>query len=123
MLMPTPGGRSIWVASATINSAVIWNRTDCCADRLSDYWIFVSNLQLSGTNYLSLAEVQIFGTGGTPAADLALNKPVSGGAEIYLPPRIRIGIGVGDGAVEEVAVRIAINCALRTGSGVVGAGC
>jgi hypothetical protein len=20
-----------------------WNRTDCCADRLNDYWVFVSN--------------------------------------------------------------------------------
>jgi hypothetical protein len=81
---------------------VIWNRTDCCASRLSDYWVFVSDtpfsatdnpatlqlragtfsnhqtatpnpsiivpvgtqgryvrVQLSGTNYLSLAEVQV----------------------------------------------------------------
>ena len=92
-------------ASATINSIAIWNRTDCCSNRLSDYWVFVSNtpflstdtpttlqsraatwsnhqtsypnasttipasatgryvrVQLSGTNYLSLAEVQVFGT-------------------------------------------------------------
>ena len=89
---------------ATVNSIVIWNRTDCCGDRLSDYWVFVSNtpfgstdtpstlqsragtwsshqttapnpsttiaaggaqgryvrVQLTGTNYLSLAEVQVF---------------------------------------------------------------
>ena len=90
--------------SATVSSIVIWNRTDCCSDRLSDYWVFVSNtpfgatdtpatlqgragtwsshqtmfpnpsstiavnaagryvrVQLSGTNYLHLAEVQVFG--------------------------------------------------------------
>jgi hypothetical protein len=92
-------------APATINSVVVWNRTDCCGDRLSDYWVFISNtpfnatdtpaalqvragtwsnhqtsapnasttipasaagryvrIQLSGTNYLSLAEVQVVGT-------------------------------------------------------------
>jgi hypothetical protein len=91
-------------ASATINSVVIWGRTDCCSSRLSDYWVFISNtpfsatdtpatlqgqagtfsshqtsapapstsiscggalgryvrVQLSGTNYLALAEVQVF---------------------------------------------------------------
>jgi hypothetical protein len=90
--------------SAPIGDIVIWNRTDCCSDRLSDYWVFVSNtpftpadtpatlkdrpgtwsshqttvpdpstrittngasaryvrVQLSGTNSLSLAEVQVF---------------------------------------------------------------
>ena len=29
--------------TATIGSVVIWNRMDCCSDRLSDYWVFVSN--------------------------------------------------------------------------------
>ena len=98
-------------ASATINSVVVWNRTDCCATRLTDFWVFVSNtpflptdtpttlqelargpsaairpsapnpsttiafngvqgryvrVQLTGTDYLSLAEVQVFGTGGAP---------------------------------------------------------
>ena len=91
-------------ASAAIRNITIWNRTDCCQDRLSDYWVFVSDLpfaptdtpaklekrtatwnshqteypkpsariavngvgryvrvQLNGTNYLSLAEVQIDG--------------------------------------------------------------
>ena len=92
-------------ASATISSVVVWNRTDCCGDRLSDYWVFISNtpfgatdtpatlqnragtwsshqtsapnpstsipavangryvrIQLSGTNFLSLAEVQVMGS-------------------------------------------------------------
>jgi RHS repeat-associated protein len=91
-------GSSQWVS--TIN---IWNRTDCCSDRLTDYWVFVSDqpflatdtpatlqsrvgtwsshqttapnpstaitvgaegryvrVQLSGTNNLSLAEVQVW---------------------------------------------------------------
>jgi hypothetical protein len=90
-------------SSAAIGSIRIWNRTDCCSDRLSDYWVFVSDLhfaandtpatlqgragtwsshqtsfpnpsatstvnavgryirvQLTGTNYLSLAEVEVF---------------------------------------------------------------
>jgi F5/8 type C domain len=93
-------------ASATVSSIVVWNRTDCCSTRLSDYWVFVSNtpfgpsdtpatlqnragtwsshqtaapnpsttiavggaqgryvrVQLTGTDYLSLAEVQVMGT-------------------------------------------------------------
>ncbi len=106
-------------ASATVSSIVVWNRTDCCGDRLSDYWVFVSNtpfgptdtpttlqnragtwsshqtvqpnpsasitvpsaqgryvrVQLSGTNYLSMAEVQVFGTVAGPAPqDVAVNK-------------------------------------------------
>jgi hypothetical protein len=91
-------------ASASIDNTVIWNRTDGCSFRLTDYWIFVSDtpfaatdtpatlqaragtwsshqttmpnpsstipigatgryvrVQLSATNYLSLAEVQVFG--------------------------------------------------------------
>jgi hypothetical protein len=92
-------------ASASISSVVVWNRTDCCASRLSNFWVFVSDtpfapndtvdtlrnrpgtfgnsgsltpnppatittlgaqgryirVQLAGTNYLSLAEVQVFG--------------------------------------------------------------
>lgn len=107
-------------ASATVSSIVIWNRTDCCASRLGDYWVFVSDtpfgptdnattlqsrpgtwsnhqtsipspattiplanvvgryvrVQLSGTDYLSLAEVQVMGTAGTPPSgtNFAANK-------------------------------------------------
>ncbi len=89
-------------APITVNTVTIWNRTDCCSSRLSDYWVFVSTtpflatdtpatlqfragtlsshqttapnpfvsipfgvqgryvrVQLTGTNYLSLAEVQV----------------------------------------------------------------
>ena len=102
----------------SINSVVIWGRTDCCVDRLGDYWVFVSNtpfsssdtpatlqgrpgvwsshqssapapfttfslpntlgryirVQLAGANYLSLAEVQVFGWWVTPQTNLALSK-------------------------------------------------
>jgi hypothetical protein len=106
-------------ASATVNSIVVWNRTDCCGSRLSDYWVFVSDtpfspsdtpgtlqfragtwsshqnsppgpsttisagaqgryvrVQLTFAGYLSLAEVQVFGTGGAapPPANRALGK-------------------------------------------------
>ncbi|MEO8126631.1 MAG: discoidin domain-containing protein, partial [Bryobacteraceae bacterium] len=30
-------------ATATVSSIEVWNRTDCCGDRLNDYWVFVSN--------------------------------------------------------------------------------
>jgi hypothetical protein len=105
-------------SSATVSSIVVWNRTDCCGSRLSDYWVFVSNtpflstdtpatlqnragtwsshqtvqpnpsasitvpsaqgryvrVQLSSANYLSMAEVQVFGTVSAPSQDLALDK-------------------------------------------------
>jgi len=113
--------------SATISSIVVWNRTDCCGDRLSDYWVFVSNtpfgpadtpatlqnrsgtfsshqtvqpdpdativipgaqgryvrVQLSGTNFLSLPEVQVFGA-VQAAPDLAQNK-ASTQSSTFLP--------------------------------------
>ncbi|HEX5709557.1 MAG TPA: discoidin domain-containing protein [Pyrinomonadaceae bacterium] len=104
-------------ASAQIDSIRVWNRTDCCADRLSNFYIivsdvpFVSNdlaatlaqpgvsafhvpltgrstqrvifrtgryvrIQLSGTNHLSLAEVEIVGQFIAPAgaSNLALGR-------------------------------------------------
>jgi hypothetical protein len=90
-------------SSQQIAGINLWNRTDCCGDRGTDYWVFVSatpfdtsltpaqqagqpgvwsshqtgtigrptqvpvgtsgryvRVQLSGTNYLALAEVQVF---------------------------------------------------------------
>jgi hypothetical protein len=101
-------------ASAAIGSIVVWNRTDCCGSRLSDYFVFVSDtpflptdtpatllnrpntfssfqagapnpsttiaavtqgryvrVQLTIPNYLSLAEVQVFGPGAPAASNLA----------------------------------------------------
>jgi hypothetical protein len=93
----------------------LWNRTDCCADRLSNLYVFISNtpftsndpevtrfqagvstyvifgqagnpstvtvnksgryirVQLAGTNYLSLAEVEVL----APALNHALGRPTS----------------------------------------------
>jgi len=30
-------------SSASISSIVVWNRTDCCGNRLTDFWVFVSD--------------------------------------------------------------------------------
>jgi len=30
-------------ASKAITSITVWNRTDCCASRLGDYWVFASD--------------------------------------------------------------------------------
>jgi hypothetical protein len=110
MAVTNPEANAWWQvdlgAGATVSSIAIWNRTDCCGDRLGDYWVFVSDtpfaatdtpatlqsragtwnshqtvapnpsttiaaggaqgryvrVQLSGTDYLSLAEVQVMGT-------------------------------------------------------------
>ncbi|QKW07529.1 alpha-L-fucosidase [Streptomyces sp. NA04227] len=35
--------------SASIGSIALWNRTDCCADRLSDYWVLVSDKPFDNT--------------------------------------------------------------------------
>jgi hypothetical protein len=37
-------------ASAAVNSIVVWNRTDCCGTRLSDYWVFVSDTPFLATD-------------------------------------------------------------------------
>ena len=86
-----------------IGDIVIWNRTNCCIDRLSNFDVFIYNdageqvykttiedtpspsvtisaggaigsrvrVKLKGTNFLSLAEVQVFGSEG--------NNPNTGG--------------------------------------------
>jgi Domain of unknown function (DUF1929)/F5/8 type C domain/Glyoxal oxidase N-terminus len=97
-------------ASQNIDNIRLWNRTDCCGDRLSNFYVLVSDqpfvstnltttinqagvsnyytpgqagvshsiaigrtgryvrVQLAGTNFLSLAEVEIFGSGKTNVA-------------------------------------------------------
>ncbi|MDX1979231.1 MAG: Ig-like domain-containing protein [Bryobacteraceae bacterium] len=97
-------------AAAEISQIKIWNRTDCCGDRLANFHVFVSNepfagssvsqlqaqsgvtdlpypgvaghlttlpvgrsgryvrIQLSGSNYLHLAEVEVIGIPGAPPA-------------------------------------------------------
>jgi len=120
-------------SSKSISTVVIWNRTDCCASRLSDYWVFVSNtpfsasdtpttlasrpgtfashqtstpspsatitvgasgqyvrVQLSGTDILSLAEVQVNtggGTGGGGTASQSSTFPGSPAASAAIDGR------------------------------------
>jgi hypothetical protein len=96
-----------------IESVKLWNRVNCCQERLSNFYIFVSDVpfasidvtatlnqagvssyytngaaaatltrsvnrtgryvrvQLTGTNYLSLAEVEVFGTANLAASGVA----------------------------------------------------
>ena len=100
-------------ATKRVTSLVLWNRTDCCADRLADFYVLVSanpftstdldqarkqrgvqsyhvkkltgpsheikvnkdaryvRVQRAGTGYLSLAEVQVFGTERLSGPDIA----------------------------------------------------
>jgi hypothetical protein len=37
-------------ASSNVSSIEIWNRTDCCSERLMDYWVFVSDTAFSPTD-------------------------------------------------------------------------
>ena len=139
-------------STATISSVVVWNRTDCCASRLGDYWVFVSNtpflatdtpatlqsragtfashqtaapnpstsipvgaqgryvrVQLNAPNYLSLAEVQVFGSSPcvtqptlagcpNPTVDVALGRPASQSTTYPGSPPASVAVdGVTDG--------------------------
>ena len=116
-----------------IDSVVIYNRTDCCAERLADYYVFVSSapfgagdtlaslqsrantiwfhqtgvpspsvaiglggfagrylrIQVPGTNYLSLAEVQVSGT-----LNLAQGKPATQSSTLTGYPAAGAGAAV-----------------------------
>ena len=141
-------------SSASISAITVWNRTDCCSSRLSDFWVFVSDnpflptdtpatlqnragtfashqttapnpsvtingcppqaplcpgpllqgryvrVQLSGTDYLSLAEVQVMGTGGAPApTNLALGKSATESSTLPGSPSANVAVdGKTDGA-------------------------
>jgi hypothetical protein len=103
-----------------LDSIKLWNRTDCCGDRLSNFYVLVSDqpfvstdlmttlgqagvsgyytpgqapasltinvgrtgryvrVQLAGTNFLSLAEVEVMS-----AVDLALGKPATQSSTLY----------------------------------------
>jgi len=41
-------------ASYALDSIQLWNRTDCCSDRLTNFYVFVSSSNLSGRSYSSL---------------------------------------------------------------------
>lgn len=103
-------------ADAAVAQVVVWNRTDCCAERLSDYTVSLWNdgalvasqffagtspvshgftfgdlvadtvrVQLSGTNHLSLAEVQVFAA--APVPEPAAWLTMAGGLALLLQRR------------------------------------
>jgi hypothetical protein len=118
---PAPWWQVDLGASATLSNIVIWNRTDCCAYRLADYWVFVSDtpftasdtpttlqsrtgtwsshqtvapspstsipaagvqgryvrVQLANSDYLSIAEVQVFGNSGPPPPTYVLSGQIT----------------------------------------------
>ncbi len=135
-------------SSASVSSVVVWNRTDCCSSRLSDYWVFVSStpflatdtpatlqsragtfsshqtsapnpstsivvgaqgryvrVQLTSTGYLSLAEVQVFGTGGAASSNLAPGKAATQSSTLPGTPPAGVAVdGNTDGAFSDGSV-------------------
>lgn len=106
-----------------IDAVLLWNRTDCCGERGTDFYVFVSDtdftsndpavlandpnvwsyrntgqmgtpsvipvnhhgrflrVQLAGSNYLQLAEVQVYGVPGTPD-QWPISRPVTSTNEL-----------------------------------------
>jgi hypothetical protein len=62
-----------------IGSVQVWNRTDCCDDRLSNFYVFVSDTPFTATDVAgTLAQANVFnhlttGTAGTPTT-VAVNR-------------------------------------------------
>jgi hypothetical protein len=94
-------------SSQSVQSVEVWNRTDCCSDRLTNFKVLLLDnnqtviasttvagqagapttvqlggmaryvkVQLVGTNYLSLAEVKVWGA-SSGISNLALNNPTT----------------------------------------------
>jgi hypothetical protein len=63
----------------TINSLKLWNRTDCCSNRLTNYHVFVSDVALTGTTVAAsqaqtgVTDIHQAGTAGT-TTDIAVNR-------------------------------------------------
>ena len=63
----------------TINTIRLWNRTDCCSDRLTDYHVFVSDTPFIGTtvaasqNQAGVSDYHNTGTAGT-TTDVTVNR-------------------------------------------------
>lgn len=60
-LDPHPWWQVDLLASVPLQSIAIWNRTDCCGDRLRDYWVFVSDTPFGPTD----TPATLRGRGGT----------------------------------------------------------
>jgi hypothetical protein len=78
-------------ASASITSIRIWNRTDCCSNRLSNYWVFVSDTPFAATD--------------TPAA--LQNRAGTWGSFQAAPPNPSVTISVGGNRGRYVRVQLA----------------
>jgi hypothetical protein len=66
-------------SSKSIRSIAIWNRTDCCAGRLGDYWVFVSDTPFLSTDTPAVLERRtgIWRSHQTTAPTPSVNIPVA----------------------------------------------
>ena len=65
----------------TIETIQLFNRTDCCSNRLSNFYVFVSNSDMTGRSYSSLVRdsaVRKYWVSGPAPASLTLNAATSG---------------------------------------------
>ncbi|MFT4059633.1 MAG: discoidin domain-containing protein [Legionella sp.] len=64
-----------------IDSIKIWNRTDCCSERLNDYWVFISNIPFSSTDTVDdlRKRTDTWGIEGTPTRLMSMIS--TGGVE------------------------------------------
>ena len=80
----TNGGNQDWWqvdlgALYTLQTINVWNRTDCCGDRLSNFYVFVSNDPFSSTdltttlNQSGVSNYYTAGQGGTPTT-ISINR-------------------------------------------------
>ncbi|NOT59757.1 MAG: hypothetical protein HOP19_05975 [Acidobacteria bacterium] len=64
---------------ATIETINVWNRTDCCGDRLSNFYVFVSNVPFTSTNLSAtlsqpgVSNYYVPGQAGSPTT-LSINR-------------------------------------------------
>ena len=68
-------------ASYALDSIQLWNRTDCCANRLSNFYVFVSNTNMSGRSFSSLvndASVWRYYSSGQAPSKLDIPANISG---------------------------------------------
>lgn len=73
-------------SSLPVNSVVIWNRTDCCSARLTDYWVFISDTPfLSGDTAVNLqTRPGTFGYHQTSAPNPSTSISTSGASGRYV---------------------------------------
>ena len=64
--------------SSAVQSIEVFNRSDCCSERLSDFYVFVSSTDMSGRTLAqliadtSVARVRVLSMNGAPSVALAL---------------------------------------------------